>query len=75
MNDVNRKIIYERIREAGKTLEGKLPDSDRHPKGRNPYAHIAKVIKSLTGMSYKDIPDQRLPVVLEIIRYCESNPF
>ena len=75
MNVDNKRIILERIREAGKNLEGKLPKSHRHPKGRNPYAHIPQVIKSLCGESYKDLPDEALDVVLEIIEHCEKNPF
>ena len=75
MNEENRMFIFERIRDAGKNLEGKLPDSARHPAGRNPYAHIPKVIKSLCGSSYKDLSDDHLEIVLEIIDHCEKNPF
>jgi hypothetical protein len=75
MNEDNRRKILERIREAGKNLEGKLPKSHKHPQGRNPYAHIPKVIKSLCGKSYRDLPDDHLDIVLEIIEHCEKNPF
>jgi hypothetical protein len=75
MNVDNKRIILERIREAGQTLEGKLPESSKHPAGRNPYAHIPKVIKSLCGESYIDLPDEALDLVLEIIDHCEHNPF
>ena len=75
MNEDNRRKILERIREAGKNLEGKLPKSHKHPQGRNPYAHIPKVIKSLCGESYRDLPDDHLDIVLEIIEHCEKNPF
>ena len=75
MNVDNKRIILERIREAGKALEGKLPESSKHPAGRNPYAHIPKVIKSLCGESYIDLPDEALDLVLEIIDHCEHNPF
>jgi len=64
-----------RIHEAGKRLEGILPYSPRHPAGRNPYAHIPKVIKSVLGSSYKDLTDDKLSEVLCIIEYCEENPF
>jgi len=75
MNVENRRVILERIREAGKNLEGKLPKSIRHPKGRNPYAHIPQVIKSLCGASYTELPDDHLDIVLEIIEHCERHPF
>lgn len=75
MNEENKRLILERIREAGKNLEGKLPPSGKHPKGRNPYAHIPKVIKHLCGESYTQLPDEALDLVLEIIDHCENNPF
>jgi hypothetical protein len=75
MNKENNKLILEHIREAAKNLEGKLPHSDKHPKGRNPYAHIPKVIKHLCGTSYTNLPDEDLPIVIEIIKHCEKNPF
>tara|TARA_R110001583_G_scaffold12612_3_gene55790 strand:- start:617 stop:844 length:228 start_codon:yes stop_codon:yes gene_type:complete len=75
MNEDNKQLILERIREAGKNLEGKLPPSDKHPRGRNPYAHIPKVIKHICGESYTQLPDRDLPLVLEIIEHCENNPF
>ena len=75
MNKANNELVLERIREAAKHLEGRLPAHYKHPQGRNPYAHIPKVIKHLCGMSYKELPDEALPVVLEIIEHCEKNPF
>ena len=75
MNVENKRLILERIREVGKNLEGKLPPSRKHPQGRNPYAHIPQVIKSLCGESYTELPDSALEIVLEIIEHCENNPF
>ena len=75
MNDDNKRLIRERINDAAKNLKGKLPPSDKHPKGRNPFAHIPKVIKSLLGCSYKDAEDDALDVILEIIDHCEKHPF
>jgi hypothetical protein len=75
MNEENKKIILERIKEAAKNLEGKLPASDKHPQGRNPYAHIPKVIIHLCGVSYTQLADHDLSGVLKIIEYCEKNPF
>lgn len=75
MNDDNCRLIRERILTAAEKLKGKLPASSSHPKGRNPYAHIPKVIKHLCGMSYTELPDEDLEAVLEIIDHCEKNPF
>ena len=75
MNSANKQLIRDRINESAKILEGKLPPSTKHPRGRNSYAHIPKVIKSVCGMSYTDLPDEDLEAVLEIIAYCEEHPF
>ena len=75
MNEKNRHLILEHIREAGKKLEGKLPPSVKHPKGRNPYAHIPQVIKSVFGCSYTELPDEDVDRVLEIIDLVERYPF
>ena len=75
MSPQNQKMIRDAILLAAKNLEGKLPDSSRHPKGRNPYAHIPKVIMSITGSSYKDLTDDYFDIVMEIIDLCERKPF
>ena len=76
MSPEKQKIIRERILEAAKSLEGKLPDHPRHPKGRNPYAHIPKVIKdSAGGTSYKELPDEAFELIMQLIEHCEENPF
>ena len=76
MSPDKQKIIRERILEAAGKLEGKLPDHPKHPMGRNPYAHIPKVIKHASGgVSYKDLPDAAFNLVLQLIQYCEDNPF
>ena len=33
-------------RKLGDYLKGQLPDHPNHPKGRNPYAHVAICVKS-----------------------------
>ena len=72
----NQKIIRNRIIEAAEKLKGKLPDHPRHPDGRNPYAHIWKVLKSATGgISYKNLPDEAFDDVMILIQYCEDTPF
>ena len=71
----NQKIILEAIRESAANLSGMLPDSSRHPKGRNPYAHIPKVIATTLGSSYKELDDEYFEAVMLIIKHCEENPF
>jgi len=75
MNKENREVVKAHIDEAAERLQGRLPISDRHPQGRNPHAHIARVIKYACGASYTVLPDEDLSVVLHIIEHCERHPF
>ena len=74
MNEENRRRLWVLIQEAGDYLQGQLPDHPNHPKGRNPYAHVAICIKSKFQMSYKDIEDKKFNEVLEYIDYLKKNP-
>ena len=74
MNVENSKKIWKYIQQAGDKLVGKLPPSKYHPKGRNPYAHVALEIKTHFQMTYKDIPDEKIDQVLEYIDYLKKNP-
>ena len=51
MNDENAKFIWAYIQEAGEKLVDRLPPSRNHPKGRNPYAHVAICVKGKFSMS------------------------
>ena len=51
-----------------------LPDHPNHPKGRNPYAHVAICIKNKFNQSYKDIPDEKYNEVIEYINFLKENP-
>ncbi len=74
MNSENAKIIWKSIQEAGDFLKDKLPSHPNHPKGRNPYAHVALEIKNYFKMTYKDIPDDKMDQVLDYIDYLKKNP-
>ena len=74
MNSKNAKIIWTMILEAGDYLKNKLPESPYHPKGRNPYAHVALEVKKLFGMTYKDIPDEKFNEVISYLEEIKSNP-
>ncbi len=74
LNQQNSKEIWRYIQQAGDRLVGKLPPSRHHPKGRNPYAHVAICIKGKFGQSYKEIPDARIKEVIDYIDYLVENP-
>ena len=46
MNEEKARQLWKVIQEAGDYLKGQLPEHPNHPKGRNPYAHVALCIKS-----------------------------
>ena len=62
------------IQEAGDYLQGKLPDHQNHPKGRNPYAHIALCVREKFQLSYKDIEDEKFEEVVKYINFLKENP-
>ena len=74
MNKENASKLWKIIQEAGDYLVGQLPDHPNHPKGRNPYAHVAICVKSKFNASYKDIPDEDLGKVIKYIEYLKNNP-
>ena len=74
MKKENASKLWKIIQEAGDYLVGQLPDHPNHPKGRNPYAHIALCVKEKFNLSYKDIPDNQFEKVIEYIEYLKKNP-
>ena len=74
MNTENREKLWKEILSAGDYLKNKLPNHPNHPKGRNPYAHVALEIKNKFNESYKDIPDEKINLVLKYIEYLKKNP-
>ena len=54
------------MRAVGNRLQGVLESDVRHPRGRNPYAHVAGCVRGKFGCSYGDMPDER---VGEVRRY------
>ena len=45
MNKENASKLWKMIQETGDYLVGQLPSHPNHPKGRNPYAHVAIFVK------------------------------
>ena len=74
MSPDNARKIWTLIQEAGHYLAGELPDHPNHPKGRNPYAHVAICVKSKFNASYKDIPDEQFDEVIKYIKFLKENP-
>jgi len=74
MTEENRRKLWKMIQEAGDYLVGQLPDHPNHPKGRNPYAHVAICIKSKFNASYKNIEDEKFYEVLKYIEFLKNNP-
>ena len=74
MNKENTKKLWNLIQETGDFLKGRLPEHPNHPKGRNPYAHVALEVKNHFGITYKDIPDEKYNEVLEYLENLKTNP-
>jgi len=74
MNKENASKLWKMIQEAGDYLVNELPDHPNHPKGRNPYAHVALCVKSKFKMSYKDIDDSKFDEVVNYIDFLKKNP-
>jgi len=74
MSPDNARKLWKIIVETGDYLGGQLPDHPNHPKGRNPYAHVAICIKSKFNASYKDIKDEKFDEVLKYIEFLKNNP-
>ena len=73
LNDKNRKYLWRLIQLTGDHLINKLPEHPNHPKGRNPYAHVALKIKNHYGLSYKDLPDDRINDVIFFLNHIRDN--
>ena len=74
MNEDNQRKLWLLIQEAGLYLLNQLPDHPNHPKGRNPYAHVAICVKEKFDNSYKDIPDEKFQEVVDYIHFFKENP-
>ena len=74
MDNIKAKNLWVEILKAGDYLKNKLPDHPNHPKGRNPYAHVALEIKNKYNMSYKDLPDDQYEKVIDFINFLKKNP-
>ena len=74
MNKENAIKLWKIIQESGDFLKNQLPEHPNHPKGRNPYAHVAICVKSKFNASYKDIDDEKFGEVLSYIEFLKKHP-
>ena len=74
MNKDNSSIIWKLIQETGDSIKGRLLPHPNHPKGRNPYAHVALMVKNHFRISYKDIPDDKKEEVIKYLNYLREKP-
>jgi len=74
MNKENTRRLWKIIQEAGDYLDERLPDHPNHPRGRNPYAHVAICVKDKFNASYKDIPDEKIDEIIKYIEFLKQNP-
>ena len=74
MNSENKKKLWSEILLAGNFLKNKLPNHPNHPKGRNPYAHVALEIKNKFQNSYKDLEDKKFQEIIDYIEIIKNNP-
>ena len=73
MDKINKEKIWRLIQITGDELIGKLPDHPNHPKGRNPYAHVALKVKMRFGCSYKDIANEKYQEVVDFLNLIQSQ--
>ena len=74
MNKENAIKLWKIIQEAGDYLQGQLPDHPNHPRGRNPYAHVAICIKIKFNSPYKKIPNHKFNEVINYIEFIKKTP-
>jgi len=74
VNKENASKLWKMIQDAGLYLHGQLPEHPNHPKGRNPYAHVALCVREKFSASYKDIEDEKFNEVIKYINFLKENP-
>lgn len=68
-----RKQIWAEMQATGDRLQGVLPADPRHPKGRNPHAHVAGCVQGRFGCSYKDLPDEKAQEIRNFLKELEQK--
>ena len=73
LDRMNKERIWRLIQSRGDEFLGKLLEYPNHPKGRNPYAHVALKIKDRFGCSYKDIADEKYQEVVDYLSLIQTE--
>ena len=73
MNSENQTKIRALAGIIGDELKGKLPSLPDHPE-RNSYAHVWRSIKEHFGVSYKELSDEQVPELLNVLDDVRNNP-
>ena len=73
MDKISKGKVWRLIQDTGYTLKEKLPHHPNHPKGRNPYAHVALKVKTHFGCSYKDIADEKYKEVVDFLHWLKRE--
>ena len=73
LDKINKERIWRLIQKTGDALVGKLPEQPNHPKGRNPYAHVALKVKKRFGCSYKDIANDKYQEVVDFLNVIQRE--
>ena len=74
MNKENTTRLWRIMQEAGDYLLNQLPSHPNHPKGRNPYAHVALCVKNRFNNSYNNIEDEKFNEVTDYIEFLKQIP-
>ena len=61
------------MRALGDRLQSVLRSDPRHPRGRNPYAHVAGCVREWFGCSYGELADERVEEVRGYLKELEEK--
>ena len=73
MDKISKEKVWRLIQNTGDALKEKLPHHPNHPKGRNPYAHVALKVKTHFSCSYKDIADEKYKEVVDFLDWLKRE--
>ena len=75
MNKENASKLWKIIQEAGDYLQGQLPEHPNHPKGRNPYAHVALCVREkFNSNGYKINDDEWEDKAVRLVAAWNTHP-
>ncbi|MFA9197720.1 MAG: hypothetical protein ACEQSM_08990 [Aliarcobacter sp.] len=68
-----RREVWAEMRALGDRLQSVLRSDPRHPRGRNPYAHVAGCVRERFGCSYGELADERVEEVRGYLKELEEK--